>query len=113
MYVYVNPQSAEYKEMEKVTYDMAQKEIAATKGFYRQNTIMTDGKQEILAHFKDPIFLINFFFLAQQIVEEEIVKVLPIIADLNAISEELNKYRFFEVVLIPTAVFSDRPSLQR
>lgn len=46
MYVYVNPQSAEYKEMEKVTYDMAQKEIAATKGFYRQNTIMTDGKQE-------------------------------------------------------------------
>jgi len=90
LYVFINPSHPDSSE-QIITYEMAQKEIAATKGIYRQNTTMTE---------------------AQQIVEEEIIKVLPIISDLNAISEELNKYRLFEVVLIPTAVFSDRPSLQ-
>ncbi len=91
LYVFINPSHPDSGE-QKITYDMAQKELAATKGLYRQNTTMTEG---------------------QQIVEEEIIKVLPIITDLNAISEELNKYRVFEVVLIPMAVFSDRPSLQK
>ncbi|KAK6981972.1 Kinesin-like protein kif28p, partial [Biomphalaria glabrata] len=36
----------------------------------------------------------------QQVVQEQILEILPMVSEVNAISEELNKYRSFEVVLI-------------
>lgn len=43
-------------------------------------------------------------------VEEQIIELLPIISEVNAISEELNKYRIFEVVLMPAIAFEENPA---
>ncbi len=46
----------------------------------------------------------------QRIIQEQIIELLPIISDVNAIAEELNKHRFFEVILVPTIAFEDKNS---
>lgn len=65
---------------------MAQAEIAEAKGFKLRNTTLTKE---------------------QQVVEEQIIELLPIISEVNAISEELNKYRLFEVILVPAIAFEE------
>ncbi len=39
----------------------------------------------------------------QQVVQEQVIDLLPSVSEANAISEELNKYCQFEVVLISAA----------
>jgi len=39
----------------------------------------------------------------QQIVQEQVLEILPMVSEVNAISEELDKYRSFEVVLLSAA----------
>ena len=39
----------------------------------------------------------------QQIAQEQVLEILPMVSEVNAISEELNKHRTFEVVLISAA----------
>ena len=50
-------------------------------------------------------FLIFSCFLCteQQIVQDQVLEILPMVAEVNSISEELNKYRSFEVVLLSAA----------
>jgi hypothetical protein len=58
--------------------------------------------------------IFNLYILkAQQIIEEELINVLPIVSELNSISEELNKYRLFEVVLVPSAIIDERSKTQK
>jgi hypothetical protein len=45
------------------------------------------------------------FLIDQHAVQEEIVKLLPLISEANVISEELNKYVIFEIVIIPSIVY--------
>lgn len=39
----------------------------------------------------------------QQVAQEQVLEILPMVSEVNAISEELNKHRTFEVVLISAA----------
>lgn len=39
----------------------------------------------------------------QQIAQEQVLEILPMVSEVNAISEELNKQKSFEVVLISAA----------
>lgn len=39
----------------------------------------------------------------QQIAQEQVLELLPMVSEVNAISEELNKHRTFEVVLISSS----------
>lgn len=39
----------------------------------------------------------------QQVAQEQILEILPMVSEVNAISEELNKHKLFEVVLISAA----------
>jgi kinesin family member 1 len=86
MYIFINPKQAKKNEP-RVTWEMAQKEIAEAKGFSTKNTELT--KEE-------------------QIIQEQIIELLPIISDVNAISEELNKYKKFEVILVPSLAFENK-----
>jgi len=39
----------------------------------------------------------------RQIVQEQVLDTLPLVSEMNAISEELNKYQKFDVVLMTVA----------
>lgn len=39
----------------------------------------------------------------QQIAQDQVLEILPMVSEVNAISEELNKHRSFEVVLVSAA----------
>jgi len=39
----------------------------------------------------------------RQIVQEQVLDILPLVSEVNAISEELNKYQTFDVVLMTVA----------
>ena len=39
----------------------------------------------------------------QQIAQEQVLEILPMVSEVNAVSEELNKHRTFEVVLVSAA----------
>jgi hypothetical protein len=39
----------------------------------------------------------------QQVAQEQVLEILPMVTEVNAVSEELNKHRTFEVVLISAA----------
>jgi len=41
--------------------------------------------------------------LDRQIVQEQVLDILPLVSEVNAISEELNKYQTFDVVLMTVA----------
>lgn len=72
-----NAQNA--KEPEKITYEMAQEEIVQNSGF----DMDTGGKS------KEDLLL-----------QEDLLQIMPMVNEANAMSEELNKKVKFEVVLI-------------
>ena len=39
----------------------------------------------------------------QQVAQEQVLEILPMVSEVNAVSEELNKHKSFEVVLISAA----------
>ena len=41
----------------------------------------------------------------QQQIQEEIIELLPAVTEVNAISDELNKHRLFEIILVPSIAF--------
>ncbi|XP_041375232.1 LOW QUALITY PROTEIN: kinesin-like protein KIF28P [Gigantopelta aegis] len=84
LYVYINPTKDDApKDLPKeITWEFAQKEIAQAKGF-------ATGSSEMSKE--------------QQIAQEQILEILPMVSEVNAVSEELNKYKSFEVVLISAA----------
>jgi len=82
MYILVNPNNTEKAEgtPDNVDWEFAQKEIAQAKGF-------ATGFGSGLS--KD-----------QQRAQEQVLELLPMVSEVNAISEELNKHKNFEVILI-------------
>ncbi|CAF0814643.1 unnamed protein product, partial [Brachionus calyciflorus] len=88
MYVFINPVKSDPKE-KRITWENAQKEIAEAKGYSSQNTSLTKEQKEI---------------------QEEIIELLPIIGDVNAISDELNKHRLFEIIIVPSIAFEEHSS---
>ena len=44
-----------------------------------------------------------FIIIDQQIAQEQVLEILPMVSEVNAVSEELNKQKSFEVVLISAA----------
>lgn len=47
--------------------------------------------------------IILCMFIEQQLVQDQVLEILPMVTEVNSISEELNKYRSFEVVLLSAA----------
>lgn len=62
-----------------ISWEYAQKEIAKAKGYSLGNNLTTE----------------------QEELQEKILSLLPALSEVNAISEELNKYRTFEIVIMP------------
>lgn len=85
MYVYKNPQNPTVPEgtPSSIDWEFAQKELAAAKGF---SSFGSSGLS------KD-----------QQRAQDQILEMLPMINEVNAVSEELNKHKAFEIVLISGA----------
>lgn len=63
---------------------------------------MGGGQHNVNLHQKLPINPCSVF-TDQQIAQEQVLEVLPMVSEVNAISEELNKHKAFEVVLISAA----------
>ncbi|XP_062573408.1 kinesin-like protein KIF28 isoform X5 [Saccostrea cucullata] len=85
MYVLNNPlkpETAESSLPKEITWEFAQKEIAQVKGFATGSAGLSKE---------------------QQIVQEQVLEILPMVSEVNAVSEELNKQKSFEVVLISAA----------
>ncbi|XP_071088999.1 kinesin-like protein KIF28 isoform X1 [Haliotis cracherodii] len=84
LYVFMNPLKPETDVdlPAQITWEFAQKEIAQAKGFATGSAGMTKE---------------------QQIAQEQILEILPMVSEVNAVSEELNKQKNFEVVLISAA----------
>lgn len=84
MYLFMNPLKPDADEglPAEITWEFAQKEIAEAKGY-------TTGLSGLSPE--------------QQIAQEQVLEILPMVSEVNAISEELNKHRSFEVVLISSA----------
>ncbi|XP_046580338.1 kinesin-like protein KIF28P isoform X2 [Haliotis rubra] len=84
LYVFMNPLKPETDVdlPAQITWEYAQKEIAQAKGFATGSAGMTKE---------------------QQIAQEQILEILPMVSEVNAVSEELNKQKNFEVVLISAA----------
>ncbi|CAG5116350.1 unnamed protein product, partial [Candidula unifasciata] len=85
VYYFVNPLKPKAPEdtPKEITWEYAQKEVAEAKGFAIGLAGLTKE---------------------QQIVQEQILEVLPMVSEVNAVSEELNKHKSFEVVLVPSAI---------
>ncbi|CAK8695890.1 unnamed protein product [Clavelina lepadiformis] len=81
LYIFVNPHKPDLMEgtPEVVDWDFAQKEIAEQSGFATAQAGMSKDQQKA---------------------QEQVLELLPMISEINAVSEELNKYRHFELVLI-------------
>ena len=81
LYVFMNPAApnARPESPVVVTYEYAQNEIAKAKGFQTSG----DGLSR-----------------DQQRAQEQVLELLPLLSEVNAISEELNKQRLFEIVLM-------------
>ncbi|KAK3716103.1 hypothetical protein QZH41_019651 [Actinostola sp. cb2023] len=85
MYYLKNPKNADKSEgsPDKVDWDFAQKEIAEAKGFA---TGFGAGQSK-----------------EQQLAQEQVLELLPLVSEVNAVSEELDKGKAFEVILISAA----------
>jgi len=85
MYYLKNPKNTEKSEgsPDKVDWDYAQKEIAEAKGFA---TGFGAGQSK-----------------EQQLAQEQVLELLPLVSEVNAVSEELDKGKTFEVILISAA----------
>lgn len=64
-----------------ITWEFAQKEIAQVKGYSLGNNLTIEQEQ----------------------MQQKILNIIPLLSEVNAISEELNKYRVFEILLMPMA----------
>ena len=51
-------------------------------------------------------------FIEQQVVQEQILEILTMVSEANAISEELDKRKSFEVVLISTAILEGTGNME-
>ena len=84
LYVYLNPlhenEAAPGLPL-TITWEFAQKEIAKAKGYSMGNNLTVE----------------------QEELQEKVLSLLPLLSEVNAISEELNKYRTFEIVLMPVS----------
>ncbi|KAL3859056.1 hypothetical protein ACJMK2_009292 [Sinanodonta woodiana] len=89
LYVFMNPKKAgEISDLpDEITWDFAQKEIAQVKGF------ATGSGADLTKE--------------QQIAQEQVLEMLPMVSEVNAVSEELNKHKSFDVVLISAAAQED------
>lgn len=77
-----------------VTWELTQKWFTSTY-------IGGDGGCSLLAgELKVQLY---FHISEQQIVQEQVLEILPMVSEVNAVSEELNKQKSFEVVLISAA----------
>ncbi|EDO35613.1 predicted protein [Nematostella vectensis] len=85
MYYLFNPKNKEKNEgsPDRVDWDFAQKEIAEAKGF---STGSGSGQTK-----------------EQQLAQEQVLELLPLVSEINAVSEELDKQKTFEVVLVSGA----------
>ena len=82
VYVYLNLQQENEAASDlpaTITWEFAQKEIAKAKGYSMGNNLTME----------------------QEEIQEKILSLIPVLSEINAISEELNKYRVFEIVLMP------------
>ena len=82
VYVFLNPSNEICSSNDLptvISWEFAQKEIAKAKGYSLGNNLTVE----------------------QEDLQEKILSLLPILSEVNAISEELNKYRVFEIVLMP------------
>ncbi|UJR22741.1 hypothetical protein I4U23_025773 [Adineta vaga] len=82
LYVFLNPNNENDSSLNipnVITWEFAQKEIAKAKGYSFGNNLSIE----------------------QEVIQEKILSLLPLLSEVNAISEELNKYRAFELVLMP------------
>ncbi|CAF3137222.1 unnamed protein product [Rotaria sp. Silwood2] len=82
LYVFLNPTDEQQSLLDTptiITWEYAQKEIAKAKGFSLENNSTIE----------------------QDDIQQKILNLLPLISEVNAISEELNKYRIFEIILMP------------
>ncbi|KAK3605709.1 hypothetical protein CHS0354_013504 [Potamilus streckersoni] len=89
LYVFMNPKKpGDNSDLpDEITWDFAQKEIAQVKGF------ATGSGADLTKE--------------QQIAQEQILEMLPMVSEVNAVSEELNKHKSFDVVLISAAAQED------
>jgi kinesin family member 1 len=93
LYVFRNPKKTNKNSKVKVTYEMARKEIAEASGYSTSN---------------------NSSLTKEQIdIQEEIIDLLPMINEVNAISDELDKYKVFEIILMPSIVFDENVKKQK
>ncbi|CAF4338572.1 unnamed protein product, partial [Rotaria sp. Silwood2] len=86
VYVYLNPSNEKDASPDLpsiITWEFAQKEIAKAKGYSLGNNLTIE----------------------QEEIQEKILSLLPLLSEVNAISEELNKYRTFEIVLMPISAW--------
>ncbi|XP_062501904.1 kinesin-like protein KIF28 isoform X2 [Corticium candelabrum] len=86
MYVFMNPKNTSQVDEnvpDEITWEFAQKEIAEAKGF--QTKVSTGLPRD------------------QQIAQEQVIELLPLVSQVNAISEELNKHKAFEVIILSAA----------
>ena len=86
VYVFLNPlnESGAAADLPStITWEFAQKEIARAKGYSMGNNLTAEQEQ----------------------IQEKILSLLPLLSEVNAISEELNKYRTFEIVLMPVSAW--------
>lgn len=47
----------------------------------------------------------NLLTIEQEQLQQKILNILPLLSEANAISEELNKYRVFEIILMPITFY--------
>ncbi|CAF4431541.1 unnamed protein product [Rotaria socialis] len=90
LYVFCNPlvgQESVSDISKIITWEYAQKDIAKAKGLLLADNTMIE----------------------QEDLEQKVLNLLPLISEANLISEELNKYRLFEIILIPLSSWEGIP----
>ncbi|CAF0889778.1 unnamed protein product [Adineta ricciae] len=90
LYVFLNPNKEKDSSgnvRTSITWEFAQKEIAKVKGYSFGSNLSIE----------------------QEVIQEKILTLLPLLSEVNAISEELNKYRVFELVLMPISTWDGVP----
>ena len=89
LYVFYNPKNPEPEDPNnpppaEIDFEFAQKELAEHSGFSTEGLTAEQAR-----------------------VQEQVLEMLPMISEVNAVSEELNKYRHFELILLGAATQDD------
>lgn len=95
LYLFINPFATDVDPNlpKDVTWEFAQKEIAKASGY---SAAMLNGLTK-----------------EQQITQEKVLEILPMVSEVNAVSDELNKHKSFEVVLMPSLAICGRVDDQK